>query len=488
MDYLLLIYNLIRAIFYPAGIRWLIIPACIICLGLDTYAMYRLFALTNDDEKKAFIPFINVMTLYRIAWERCFGIFCCLAEALYGILSLLSIGLIDHPALKVPAALCIIIAYILQILMKAKLARCFAKDEAMTYGLIFLEPVFLLLLTKDAPSYLGPCQPITREKIPAHMNTPKRSYMISLYKRRSQIALFAGIIIVFFSLRAVANGLLNQYITVVNDPSFHLFHYFTVNSGMLSSIGAAFMIPYAFEGIRKKRFVLPKLVTLFQLSGAICTSITMIFSILFIAPTQGAAYAFGGNNFWLHVVCPIGALVLLFTVEVDRTISVKDTLLCMTPFFLYSLIYLFFAIILGEENGGWRDFYMLGKYLPPSMTFPVFYIFSFSIAFAMRYIYNRISESRKRQLMTSWSEDISPIEVNIEVYGLGKFSGETIDPSDIVVPIDIFSSLADKYNLDLSRLCAIYNKGVIDGLKERRENNSPLLQKISDLVGRPQNN
>ena len=486
----MLIYNLIRVIILPSGIPRLIITLCIIGLCFDTFAMYRLFSLTGKGGNRAFLPFVNVVTLYQLAWERRYGIFCCIAEAAYAVLALITSSLFDHPALAVLAAFFIVAAYILQFFMKAKLSRSFGKDELMAFGLIFFEPLFLLLLTGNDPSYLGPCQEIKREKAPirqSNNSTPKRNYMISLYKRRSKIALFAGIVVVFFSLRAVANGLLNQYLELADDPSFHMFHYFTANSGMLSSIGAAFMIPYAFEGIRKKRFVLPKLVTLFQLSGAICTSITMIFSILFIAPTQGIAYAFGGNNFWLHIVCPIGALILLFTVEVERNISIKDTLLCMSPFFFYSLIYLLFAIILGEENGGWRDFYMLGKFLSPSMTFPIFYVFSFSIAFIMRSVYNRLAASRKKELMASWSNDISSIEVNIEVYGLGRFYGEKIDPSDIIIPIDIFASLADKYNMDLSKLCSIYNKGVVDGLKDRQERSGPLIQRISDLVGKPEN-
>ncbi len=489
MDYLLLIYELIRAILFPAGISWFVIPMCILMLGIDVYAMHSLFVLAGRKGGKAFVPFANIVELYQLAWEGRYGICCCLAETAYALLSLIDIGLFEHPFLKMAASLCIILSFVLQFFMKAKLSRSFDNDEAMSFGLIFMEPVFLYLLARNRPPYLGPCRTTKKKKVFSfheQQNTPKRNYMISLYRRRSRIALYTGIIIVFFSLRAVANGLLHQYIIVADDPSYHFFHYFTVNSGMLSSIGAAFMIPYAFEGIRKKRFVLPKWVTLFQLSGAICTSITMVFSILFIAPTQGIANAFSGNNFWLHIVCPISALILLFTVEVDRTISVKDVLECMAPFFLYSLVYLFFAIILGEENGGWRDFYMLGKFMPPSITFPVFYMFSFSIAFAIRHIYNRLSSIRKKQLTASWSENVSPIEINIEVYGLGRFNGETIDPSDIVIPIDIFCALADKYGMNLSKLCAIYNRGVIDGLKEQKERNNPFLQKLSDLIGKPE--
>ena len=116
----MLLYNLIRAIIYPAGIRWFIIPLCVIALGLDTFAMYRLFALTGKDKRKAFLPFANVVTLYQLAWQERFGVFCCVAEAVYAVLSLVNLITFDNSSVGIPAALCIIAAYILQFFMKAK--------------------------------------------------------------------------------------------------------------------------------------------------------------------------------------------------------------------------------------------------------------------------------------------------------------------------------------------------------------------------------
>ena len=43
-----------------------------------------------------------------------------------------------------------------------------------------------------------------------------------------------------------------------------------------------------------------------------------------------------------------------------------------------------------------------------------------------------------------------------------------------------------KYNMDLSSMCRVYNKGVIDGLKERLDPEETLKERVMDLIGTPQ--
>jgi len=74
------------------------------------------------------------------------------------------------------------------------------------------------------------------------------------------------------------------------------------------------MIPYAYEGIRKKRFVLPKIIVRIQYSCTICVCITMLISLVVILPFQGIK-AVTGANFWLHIITPISAGVLFQCVE-----------------------------------------------------------------------------------------------------------------------------------------------------------------------------
>ena len=72
------------------------------------------------------------------------------------------------------------------------------------------------------------------------------------------MALIAGTLILCLTCVVIIFTLV--YATNRGDAS--LFYYFTVLSAILSAAGAAFMIPYAVDGARKKRFTLPKWVAL----------------------------------------------------------------------------------------------------------------------------------------------------------------------------------------------------------------------------------
>ena len=107
--------------------------------------------------------------------------------------------------------------------------------------------------------------------------------------------------------------------TGIPDSSFmsgglRTLRYFTVLSNLFSATGAAFMLPYAVEGIHHKRFVLPRWILLFQYCGAVGLSITMTASLLIILPTTGKN-AVTGMNFWMHIVIPLLAVVLFELVE-----------------------------------------------------------------------------------------------------------------------------------------------------------------------------
>ena len=92
----------------------------------------------------------------------------------------------------------------------------------------------------------------------------QKKYLIELEEKRSLMALTAGILVFFIVLSAVLVKALEY-----NGTQVFPLHYFTVLSNLLTSISSLMMVPYAAEGIRKKRFVLPRWIVLFQywLSG-----------------------------------------------------------------------------------------------------------------------------------------------------------------------------------------------------------------------------
>ena len=466
----------------------------LVYLFVSILGMWKLFQKAGRRPFYALIPFFNYYQLFDIAWDKRFGL---LFNALdlgcmilgFGQGELLTRGFRGYLTLFLFVA-----AFVLLCIAKIKLSYSFGKGPAFCYGLIFMEAAFITILGFDKSEYLGrtlrkynPDYVNFKNKTVINSSAHKgRNFMITLHKYRSIIALVSGTLVFILTFRAVAISLYTAHIEQKIDPSYGVFHYFTVNSNILSAVGAAFMIPYAIEGIRKKRFVFPRWVTLFQYSGAICTTLTMFFALTFILSTQGPEVAVGGMNFWLHVICPIMSLALLFTVETDRKLTLIDSLYCLLPFYLYSLVYITNVVLVGEYNGGWKDIYMFNTYLPATISAPLMYMFGFFVATTIRVHYNRLSEKHKKDFVAAWADDTDPIGINIEIYGLGRYQGRHSDINSITVPIDIFEMLAEKYGISVDKLCTIYNKGVIDGLKEHRTYAVTINQMFAYIFGLPE--
>ena len=78
-----------------------------------------------------------------------------------------------------------------------------------------------------------------------------KQYLITLQARNSRTALIACVITLFFALYGIAGGLVLYAYN--GDVAKELFRYFTVDSNLLTALGAGMLIPFAVEGIRKNR-------------------------------------------------------------------------------------------------------------------------------------------------------------------------------------------------------------------------------------------
>ena len=85
-----------------------------------------------------------------------------------------------------------------------------------------------------------------------------------------------------------------------------------------------------------------------------------------------------------------------------------------------------------------------------------------------------------------WSEDLCPIEIKIEEYGLGRYTGMHDEVTNISVPIDIFQQFAQRYDVTVDELAKTFAKGVTDGLKERGEYFDKIIKSLDVLIGTPE--
>ena len=442
----------------------------------DLLAILGLAMIFKKAEKKpylALIPGVRDHVLFGIAWRSWIGDIVAVLKAVLFLLFPANGRLLASGTQGLICFAAFFLLLGLTFVMKWKLALSFRKSVVFAFYLTFLQQVFYLLLGFDKSEYLGPTlrhHEQREEKEDEQAMSSGQLKMISLNKQRSIVAFVSAFIVCVCTFYAVAIGLLETAEYIQRDTGYSLFKYFTTNSNTLSAIGAAFLIPYAVEGIRVKRFSFPKWVGMIQYSGASCTTLTMMFAFLFILPTQGMAYTFGGTNFWLHLICPVMAIVLFLSVESDFRFTFYDSIVCLAPFFIYAGIYMLFVEMVGREYGGWQDLYHLVEWLPVSFSAPVMCAFALGVGLLIRYAYNRLSIYRRGKMIRSFVENTDAVEVEKEARDLGRHYGLYDDRNDMTIPVDILQELSKKYGVQVQFLYRSYVRGMDEGLKEREKN------------------
>lgn len=292
-----------------------------------------------------------------------------------------------------------------------------------------------------------------------------RRYIIGLYRIRSSIALLASTIAIVFSLGGIVFGLLIYMRDGV--PPIELFRYFTIDMNLLGAIGAGMIVPYTVEGVRKKRFSCPKWTALLYYVGTSSIVLIMFFTLGLIS-WNDPAMAFGGNNFFLHVVCPLMILLSFMLIESDYHYTLKDNLLCLIPVVIYGGKYIWEVVVVGAENGGWEDMYYFTAFLPVWISAMLMAAVSFGIAVLIGYISNSLSAYRRKRLEQGlWDKGVDTVEIKIEIFGLGRYMGKHEESCNATLPLDIIELIAKRYDMKEEELIRIYTKGVLDSMKER---------------------
>lgn len=293
----------------------------------------------------------------------------------------------------------------------------------------------------------------------------KKQYILNLQKNRSLVAVVASFVSVVLAIYAIVSGLILY--TRNGVAPIDLFQYFTIDANILTAFGAAMMIPYAVDGLRKKRFYCPKWAMCFHYSGVVCITLIMFFAV-FVISIIDKEMAFYGYNFYLHIICPIMILISFFVIESYYKISIKMSLMSIIPVFVYALIYIYEVIIKGTSAGGWEDIYYFTKFASPVFSFVAMMLISFLIAVIIGLIYNKLSRVREKKFIDNlWGDDASPIEIKIELFGLGRFMGKKENKSYAIIPLDIILLISDKYHIKREELIRAFIKGMLDSLDDK---------------------
>ena len=288
------------------------------------------------------------------------------------------------------------------------------------------------------------------------INNFKKTHSIN-----SWLNLVFSIAIVVLVFIAVVIKLLAAPTELVEEVGIKTFRMYTVLSNMLVAIQVAMTIPFTIDGIRYKNYHLPRWIVNFIFISTTCITLTFIVSLTLLSAYAGFdVIMLEGTNLFLHTIVPIITIITFLFINFYHTVKFKVTWYALIPVGMYAIVYLISAIIIGQENGGWRDHYHFNEFIPWYIVFVIIFALVFGIANLLRTVHNRMHKRDKiateEYYQNAPEYNLPTIEEAIKK--LAQENKQYDKGGEIIVPRRIINFLNNKYqsNKPLSELCNIY--------------------------------
>ena len=293
----------------------------------------------------------------------------------------------------------------------------------------------------------------------------KASKMI---RRQCLLALFSAVVVVICVCIGVTMNL-----TTLEDENFdHMglrtFCMFTVNSNILAAAAMAMVIPYTLDGLRTHNYHMPRWIVDLVYMGVTSVALTFLVSLCILSPVKGFVLIFTGSRFFLHGVCPILAVIAFCFFMSEKRLRFAESLLALIHVVIYAAIYYVMVAVLGEEKGGWTDFYGFLTRIPPWISMVAILPLTFGIATGLRVLHNRAYDRRKKEEAELYTALFADADVRKIVAAMAR-SHSSAKILDIVIPSRIITIMLEHSGSDatLEECCEFY-------LKEYMENSEVL--------------
>ena len=263
--------------------------------------------------------------------------------------------------------------------------------------------------------------------------------VMKVTRRQCQLALISAVVVVVCVFIGITMNLTTLYDENFDHMGIRTFCMFTVNSNILAAIAVSMTIPYTIDGLRKHNYHLPRWVTVFTFAGVTAVTLTFLISLFILSPVKG----FG--------------------------LSFTDQLIALVPVLIYAVLYYVMVVVIGEENGGWNDFYGFATRLPLWIPVTLIMPLTFAISSLIRFLHNRCFRRRKEEEAAYFKETFGKEDIRKAVSAMAQFNGSTMKTPDILIPRRVISIMLENNEGDdtLEELCRLYLEEYLDGSKAR---------------------
>ena len=290
--------------------------------------------------------------------------------------------------------------------------------------------------------------------------------VMKITKRQCLLAFFSAAIVVI----CVCIGVTMNLTTLADENFDHMgirtFCMFTVNSNILCAAAMAMVIPYTLDGLRTNNYHMPRWIVNLVYMGVTAVALTFLISLFILSPVKGFLLIFTGSRFFLHGVCPILAIVAFCFFMSEKRLRLRDSLLALIPVLIYAAVYVVMVVVVGEEKGGWNDFYGFLTRLPMWIPMTAIMPLTFLIATGIRVLHNRSYDKRKADESAFFSHLFADADVRKIVAAMAR-SHSSAKILDIVIPSRVINIMLEHSQSDatLEECCEIYLKEYLENSK-----------------------
>ena len=271
--------------------------------------------------------------------------------------------------------------------------------------------------------------------------------------------LFSAAVVICTCVGVVMN------LTTLHDENFdHMgietFCMFTVNSNIFMGIAMFLTLPYTVDGLRNGYFRLPDWLVYLLFVASTALSLTFLVSLFILAPFKGFVLIFTGSRFFLHGLCPILAIAVFCFVLKDTHLRFAATFLSLIPVFIYACIYYMMVAVVGEERGGWNDFYGFLTRIPPWISMSAFLPVTFGIATVLRIFHNRSVERYRKAARKLYLEAYGAGNMRDVILHIASIRSKQDTSGNIVIPYNLLRTLLNsgENEAEFEEYCILYMK------------------------------
>ena len=251
----------------------------------------------------------------------------------------------------------------------------------------------------------------------------------------------------------VCVGVVMNLVTIYDENFDHMgirtFCMFTVNSNILAGLSMLLCIPYTVDGLRTGYYHLPDWVVVAMHIAVTAVSLTFLVSLCILAPVKGFGLIFSGSRFFLHGVCPILSIVTFCCFINSHLVRLKESYLALIPVLLYAIVYLVMVVFIGEEHGGWNDFYGFATRIPLWVSLSLFLPVTFGVATLLRLGHNKCCERRRAKDAALYRAAYTGADLRQIIGEMARSRKRELKTNSIVIPSQTIGYMIQNAGSDL---------------------------------------